>query len=455
MTASRDEAKVGFTQDAPAFRLDTPFYLYLNDGAIGRTSSSGDRDSYALRTDAGGLYNIQVLDNSNGVPTQFDVYDRSGSLAFSSTASAGKNSLRFTASDTIYFVEVRASGSGFYSIVALDVRNDERVGIYETVSTGVNYAANLEGASDSDHFSLNALVGHNYRVNFTTDITDLNLLVSTRSAFNYTHLPAAFTGGVVLFSSTDNVALDLAVFSLGFRSTGAYSFVITDTTEIVFRGGTTASDNLSGGVANEQFVVGTGDDTVNAGGGNDTIDGGSGQSYLRGDDGNDSILGGAGFDDAHGNMGNDTVATGAGEDYCVGGKDNDSLSGGADYDLVYGNLGNDTCNGDDGNDIVRGGQGNDVVNGGAGDDFVSGDKGDDTMAGGAGADSFHTFGDAGNDRVIDFNRSEGDRVQLDPGTQFTVVQVGADTQIDMVGGGRMVLVGIQMSTLDPGWIFGF
>jgi serralysin len=89
-----------------------------------------------------------------------------------------------------------------------------------------------------------------------------------------------------------------------------------------------------------------------------------------------------------------------------------------------------------------------MIAGGAGDDFVSGDKGNDTVTGGAGADLFHTFGDAGIDRVLDFNRAEGDRVMLDPGTQFTVSQVGADTVINMTGGGQMVLVGVQMSTLS-------
>ena len=103
---------------------------------------------------------------------------------------------------------------------------------------------------------------------------------------------------------------------------------------------------------------------------------------------------------------------------------------------------------------MRGGQGNDIVNGGAGNDYVSGDKGDDTMTGGAGADIFHSFGDAGIDRVTDFNLSQGDRVQLDPGTVFTLSQVGADTVINMTGGGQMTLVGIQLSSLTGNWIFG-
>ena len=103
---------------------------------------------------------------------------------------------------------------------------------------------------------------------------------------------------------------------------------------------------------------------------------------------------------------------------------------------------------------MRGGQDNDVLFGGDGSDFISGDRGDDTETGGAGADIFHTFGDAGIDRVTDFSLAQGDRVQVDPGTLFTVSQVGADTVITMVGGAEMILVGVQMSTLTPGWIFG-
>jgi len=56
--------------------------------------------------------------------------------------------------------------------------------------------------------------------------------------------------------------------------------------------------------------------------------------------------------------------------------------------------------------------------------------------------------------VLDFNIGEGDRVMLDPGTTYTLSQAGADTVIDMGGGNQMILVGVQMATLTPGWIFG-
>jgi hypothetical protein len=67
---------------------------------------------------------------------------------------------------------------------------------------------------------------------------------------------------------------------------------------------------------------------------------------------------------------------------------------------------------------------------------------------------FHGSQDAGIDRVLDFHLSEGDRVMLDPGTTYTVSQQGADTVIDMGAGNQMILVGVQLSTLTPGWIFG-
>ncbi|MFZ5719975.1 MAG: hypothetical protein ACOY5Y_11000 [Pseudomonadota bacterium] len=229
--------------------------------------------------------------------------------------------------------------------------------------------------------------------------------------------------------------------------------LIGNTVDNLLRGGG-GRDDLFGGAGHDSLDGGAGDDAAYGGTDNDTLSGGDGTNYLRGDEGNDSIVGGSGFDDINGNMGNDTCVSGGGDDWVVGGKDNDSLSGSDGHNLVYGNLGNDTCEGGAGNDVVRGGQNDDLINGGAGDDYVSGDKGNDTVTGGTGADLFHTFGDAGLDRVTDFSIAEGDRVLLDPGTQYTVAQSGADTVISMTGGGQMILVGVQMSSLTDGWIFG-
>jgi Ca2+-binding RTX toxin-like protein len=209
------------------------------------------------------------------------------------------------------------------------------------------------------------------------------------------------------------------------------------------------------GFGGNDLMIGGGSlSTFSGGDGNDTLQAASAaQSYLRGDDGDDSISGGLGFDDINGNMGNDTIHGNAGDDWVVGGKDNDVQFGDAGSDIVWGNLGNDTLDGGDGADQVRGGQGDDSIAGGAGDDFVSGDRGNDTITGGAGADIFHGSQDAGIDRVLDFHLAEGDRVMLDPGTTYTLSQVGADTVIDMGNGNQMILVGVQLSSLTGNWIF--
>jgi len=193
---------------------------------------------------------------------------------------------------------------------------------------------------------------------------------------------------------------------------------------------------------------------IDLGSEDDTYDGryGAVSGMVSAGEGADTLMGGSGFDNFQGNAGDDTASGGAGDDWVVGGKDRDELLGEAGADIVYGNLGDDFVQGGDGADIVRGGQGNDIVTGGAGDDWLSGDRGDDTITGGAGNDIFHGSQDAGVDRVADFGA--GDRVQLDPGTTYAVRQEGLDTVIDMGGGHRMVLVGVTLSGLPAGWIFG-
>jgi len=181
--------------------------------------------------------------------------------------------------------------------------------------------------------------------------------------------------------------------------------------------------------------------------------GSSQHDYIHAGAGNDNIVGGAAFDDLHGCMGNDTVRGGTGDDWVVGGKDNDVLQGDDGADLVYGNLGADTCVGGLGADTVRGGQGDDVVSGGDGDDWVSGDLGTDFMTGGRGADVFHAFAGAGVDHVTDFRTGDGDRVQLDRGTTYTAHQAGGDVVVDLSDGAQLILDGVQLSSLTPGWIF--
>jgi Ca2+-binding RTX toxin-like protein len=326
------------------------------------------------------------------------------------------------------------------------------------------HLSNLLGATINEHTpTLLSLTGATYSLGLSgSNLTyDSNAQLTDGQVFRLNY---GVTSGPGFFSSLLTPNISASQFG---------RWVATDATQEAFStilawndtlGGGGGDDLIRGYDGNDRIYGAGGADSLYGGAGNDAIyaiyppgmGGGSGvgATYLRGDEGNDVIVGGPSFDDINGNMGDDTASGGLGDDWVVGGKDNDRLSGEGGSDIVYGNIGNDTCDGGAGNDVVRGGQDNDSVSGGIGDDYVSGDKGDDTVSGGFGADVFHTFSGAGLDRVIDFTPAEGDRVMVDPGTAYTLSQVGADTVIDMGGGHQMILVGVQLSTLTPGWIFG-
>lgn len=212
------------------------------------------------------------------------------------------------------------------------------------------------------------------------------------------------------------------------------------------------ADTLTGNAAANAIEGGAGDDRIFGRAGDDSVVGGAGSNYLRGDDGADRLTGGDAFDDMHGNLGADTLFGGGGGDWVVGGQQGDVLYGEEGDDVVLGNLAEDQLDGGSGNDVVRGGQGSDLIVGGGGDDYLSGDRGDDTLTGGAGADLFHSFGEAGVDRVLDFNGAEGDRLNFVAGTTYTITQAGGDVVLALAGGAQVVLVGVAPAAFDTGWI---
>ncbi|KQW71978.1 hypothetical protein ASE17_03640 [Phenylobacterium sp. Root77] len=211
-------------------------------------------------------------------------------------------------------------------------------------------------------------------------------------------------------------------------------------------------DTLIGNAAANTLAGNTGGDRILAGGGSDTILGGVGNDFLRGEGGDDSLSGGSGFDDMHGNMGADTLFGGQGDDWVVGGQHDDVLYGQAGSDLVYGNMGRDLLDGGDGADTMLGGQDADSLSGGLGADFLSGDRGDDMISGGGGADTFYSFVGAGIDRIVDFNRAEGDRVAIGGGAAYTVARVDGDVVITLDGDGQVILVGRSDVSLTGDWI---
>jgi Ca2+-binding RTX toxin-like protein len=169
------------------------------------------------------------------------------------------------------------------------------------------------------------------------------------------------------------------------------------------------------------------------------------------DSGNDMVYGGPGDDWVHGNAGNDSVVAGAGNDTIYSGQGDDrvSLDDGDDY--TQGNLGNDTLAGGWGNDTQYGGQGLDRLTGGQGADFLAGDLGNDTLTGGDGADRFYYVATSDNDQITDFNGGAGDRIQLEPGTAYSLSEVAGNTVITFLAGSA-TLQGVPLASFSGGWI---
>lgn len=134
-----------------------------------------------------------------------------------------------------------------------------------------------------------------------------------------------------------------------------------------------------------------------------------------------------------GTDGNDTLTGARGNDFLYGYRGNDTLRGGAGDDQIQAHQGNDQLFGEDGNDKLFGGHNDDLLDGGAGNDSLWGGTGADALRGGTGADTFN-FGRSvdsttrtaaeiqsvtldlddtgGVDTVLDFNRLQGDRIDV-------------------------------------------
>lgn len=135
----------------------------------------------------------------------------------------------------------------------------------------------------------------------------------------------------------------------------------------------------------------------------------------------------------YGTDGDDVLNGGRGNDFMYGYRGNDVMSGGGGDDQIQGHQGNDSLYGQDGRDTLFGQQGDDLLDGGAGNDSLWGGTGADTLRGGTGADTFNfarsvdstirtteqiqlvtldSDDTAGIDTILDFNRAEGDRIDI-------------------------------------------
>ena len=319
------------------------------------------------------------------------------------------------------------------------------------VAVGGSAAGTLQQAGDRDWFAVQLQAGGTYVLNMNGHpsglgtVGDAYLRLRDASgallASNDDIIDGHEPDSRILFtaSTTGTYYLEAGGFLDGYAGTYRLS---------VLQAGVTA------GAGDDVLQARAGATSLNGGTGNDILLGWAGGDVLWGGDGDDSIQGGAGFDDINGNKGNDTIGGGgAGSDWLVGGQGDDLIISEASDNVLLGNLGNDTLLGGSGTEVLRGGQGDDVLVAGTGRAWMSGDRGADTLVGGTGPDTYHSFSGAGLDLVLDFSSAKGDRVQLDPGTAYTVRQSGADTVVDMGGGDQLVLKSVQLSALPEGWIF--
>ena len=199
--------------------------------------------------------------------------------------------------------------------------------------------------------------------------------------------------------------------------------------------GTSNNDVLEGNSTNN-FIFGfAGDDTLKGGAGSDILNGGAGDDVMQGGAGNDAyVLDSPGDQVIEAeNQGDDwvyaefdytlsdnferltlrgTAFRGEGNsiDNVIFGNDaRNYLIGNAGDDVLIANGDNDVLDGGSGNDRLNGGTGTDLLTGGDGDDLLFGGADKDVLIGGAGADGFTFFSpNDGNDRIVDFNRAEGD-----------------------------------------------
>jgi len=231
---------------------------------------------------------------------------------------------------------------------------------------------------------------------------------------------------------------------------------------------------LTGGIDFVRLRGDGGDDTLIGGEGDDKLYGGDHQDLLQGNDGNDFLVGG---------NGNDTLEGGAGIDKLVGGQGNDNLSGGADNDIIIAATGVDP----EGADIIDGGAGDDQIFADASDTVSGGDGRDLLVARGAtglnvdvaaasieetrgsafddvfdgsgflnGIDFVRLRGDGGNDTLIGgagedklYGGADMDLLQGNGGADFLLGQEGNDT-IEGGGGIDIIIGGLGMDTLTGG-----
>lgn len=286
--------------------------------------------------------------------------------------------------------------------------------------------------------------------------------------------------------------------------------------------GGAGNDRLSGAHGDDSLYGGAGDDILVGGHGNDLLDGGPGRDVavyygktavradlniqrrqdtgygldifisiedLKGDRGNDTLLGNAAANRLYGGDGHDVLDGRGGNDQLFGGAGSDLLIGGEGHDTLNGGAGRDTASyagarravrvdlaitgpqktgqgqdvlisienltGGRFNDRLSGDRFGNVLTGGAGHDYLEGRAGNDTLYGGAGIDRLYggdghdrLYGGSGSDRL--FGGAGNDLLDGGEGQDWAIFLSGMPARIDLrntrpqqTGEGRDTLISIE------------
>jgi len=187
-----------------------------------------------------------------------------------------------------------------------------------------------------------------------------------------------------------------------------------------FTGGSSDHDHLNGTTGNNTFFGGAKEDTLAGMAGNDMLNGGSGADKLWGGSGNDNLSGGTGNDLLVGGFGADRVDGGSGNDTLLSRSDSGEMVAAQDGKTII--FGAESAAFKAANDVMTGGAGADTfrfelqVN--AKDEIVAKHVNADGtidwvgVTGENNATHDHWVDGFGNDVIRDFNRAQGDKIEI-------------------------------------------
>ena len=235
MPAGIDEAYFGFLLDSSFLSL-SDFGLFAGDLIQGKIDFQNDADSYYLQLDSNLSYTITAT-SSFGPPPIFivDTYPTNFPVA-TSKIEGDTSTVTFSGNmaSAIALVSFAGTPGSIYTATLSVSGFTETVGIGETISvTAERYEASLDITGDSDHFTLNALAGHTYRLAVDSAVSSLATRVSLPQASGALVVPLIDAGdGIFEFTPNIDGAFNISFRAEEFFSGGSYSFAVRDVTTV-------------------------------------------------------------------------------------------------------------------------------------------------------------------------------------------------------------------------------